>query len=193
MEGDGLRRLYDQMLSSLALLTRLPLPDHRPCGADAAWAWPVVGGVVGAIAAFACSVLLALGVPAGPAAAATLAVLALVTGALHEDGLADTADGLLGGRDAARRLEIMKDSRIGGFGALALVLVTLASWSALTALIAGGHHCAALIAACTLSRAPMAVVMAALPPAGPRVFPPGPAGLRLRLPPWPPESPSVQH
>lgn len=166
MEGDGPRRLCDQMLSSLALLTRLPLPDHRPCGAEAAWAWPLAGGLLGTVAALAGMVLLALGVPAGPVAAAILAVLALLSGALHEDGLADTADGLLGGRDRARRLEIMKDSRIGGFGALALVLATLASWSALSALIAGGPHWwAALIAASVLSRAPMAVVMAALPPA----------------------------
>ena len=56
---------------------------------------------------------------------------AMLTGGLHEDGLSDTFDGLMGGRDAARRLKIMRDSRIGSFGALALVLVVLMRWSAL--------------------------------------------------------------
>lgn len=162
-----LRDLADQLWSALALLTRLPLPDHRPHGAAAAWAWPLVGLILGLGASALGSVLLWLGLPPGPTAAATLAVLALATGAIHEDGLADTADGLLGGRTAERRLEIMKDSRIGSFGALALMLVTLAAWSALSALMAQGSHATALIAACALSRAPMAAVMAALPPARP--------------------------
>ncbi len=158
-------RLRDQALSAFALLTRLPLPDHRPEGAASAWAWPLAGLVVGALAAAAASLALACGAAAGPSAAAALAVLALLTGALHEDGLADTADGLLGGRTPERRLEIMKDSRIGSFGALALMLVTLAAWSALVPLVATGGHWAALAAAAALSRAPMAAVMAALPPA----------------------------
>ena len=167
MEGDALARLRDDLLSALALLTRLPVPDHRSAGAEAAWAWPLAGALVGLLAAIPASALLAFGVPPGPVAAAVLALLALLTGALHEDGLSDTADGLLGGRSRERRLEIMKDSRIGSFGALALVLVMLASWSALEALIAEGRLWGPLIAAAALSRAPMAVVMAALPPARP--------------------------
>lgn len=167
MERDTLRRLSDQLWSALALLTRLPLPDHRPVGAAAAWAWPLAGLVVGALAALLATGLLGLGLSPGAAAAATLAGLALMTGALHEDGLSDTADGLMGGRTAERRLEIMKDSRIGSFGALALMLVTLAAWSALTELMAAGAHVGALIAASALSRAPMAAIMAALPPARP--------------------------
>jgi adenosylcobinamide-GDP ribazoletransferase len=151
METD---RLRDQMLSALALLTRFPLPDHRPSGAASAWAWPLVGGLLGAIAALLASALLTLGVPPGPAAAATLAALALMTGALHEDGLADTADGLLGGRTRERRLEIMRDSRIGSFGAL-------------VPLLESGQHWGTLIAASALSRAAMVAVMAALPPARP--------------------------
>ena len=96
------------------------------------------------------------------AGAVALAVAALATGALHEDGLADTADGLFGGWTKERRLEIMKDSRIGSYGVLALMVVTLARWSAITALVAGGHW-AAILAAAGLSRAPMAAVMAGLP------------------------------
>src|SRR5690606_10887022 len=167
MEGDALARLRDDLLSALALLTRLPVPDHRPAGAEAAWAWPLAGGLLGALAAVLAAALLALGIPPGPVAAAVLALLALLTGALHEDGLSDTADVLLRGRAGDRRLEVMKDSRIGGFGALALARVMLASWSALEALIAEGRLWGPLIAAAALSRAPMAVVMAALPPARP--------------------------
>jgi adenosylcobinamide-GDP ribazoletransferase len=165
MERDNLRRPVDHLLSAFALLTRLPLPDHRPAGAAAAWAWPLVGLVLGFLASTIAWALLALGVTAGPAAAITLITLALLTGALHEDGLSDTADGLLGGRTPDRRLEIMKDSRIGSFGALALMLVTLTAWSALTHLLATGQHWTALIAAATIARAPMPVLMAALPPA----------------------------
>lgn len=165
MERDSLQRLTDHLLSALALLTRLPLPDHQPAHAQAAWAWPLVGAGLGTLAALAATALLALGIAPGPTAAVTLALLALLTGAIHEDGLADTADGLMGGRTPDRRLDIMKDSHIGSFGALALLLVTLATWSALTAILASGTHWPALIAAAALSRAPMAVIMAALPPA----------------------------
>lgn len=155
-------RLPD-VLAALALLTRLPLPDHTPRGAEAAWAWPLAGAVVGMIGALAAWVALALGAGPGPAAAVALVAQALTTGGLHEDGLSDTADGLLGGRSRERRLEIMKDSRIGSFGALALVLVTLLRWSALAALCAGGPYAAVLVAAGALSRVPMAAIQSALP------------------------------
>lgn len=77
---------------------------------------------MGALSALAGWLAFALDTPAGFAAAAVLAAHALVTGAMHEDGLADTADGLWGGWDKARRLEIMKDSHIGSYG-VALILV----------------------------------------------------------------------
>ncbi len=165
MNRDTLSALTDALLSALGLMTRLPLPDHRAKGAEAAWAWPLAGAVIGGLAVLALWACHLLGLPPGPSAAATLVVQALVTGALHEDGLADTADGLLGGRTRERRLDIMKDSRIGSFGAVALILILLAQWSALSGLVAGGGAAAALIAAAVLSRAPMAVLMSALPPA----------------------------
>lgn len=152
------------LAAAFSLLTRLPVPASQGAPSPrAAWAWPVAGAAVGALAALATSAALALSLPAGVAAALALLVAALLTGGLHEDGLADTADGLMGGQTRERRLEIMKDSRIGSFGALALLLVTLARWSALAALIAGGPYVAALLAAGALSRAPMAVIMALLP------------------------------
>jgi len=165
-ESDGMPTKRDPMtlgqdiLAAFGLLTRLPLPPHRPVGAPAAWAWPIVGMVVGGIAGLAGWVTQGLG--AGVAAGVVLATQAMLTGAMHEDGLADTADGLWGGWTRERRLAIMKDSHIGSYGVLALLLVTLVRWSALTALIAGGQW-AAVIVAGALSRVPMAVLMALMP------------------------------
>ena len=155
-------RLLPDLLSAFALLTRLPLPDHRGTGAASAWAWTVVGAGMGAILAATASLALWLGLTPGVVAAVTLALGAMMTGGLHEDGLSDTADGLFGGWTRERRLEIMKDSRVGSYGVLALVLVTLARWSALASLLAAGQVLA-LIAVGALSRAPMAMIMAALP------------------------------
>lgn len=146
----------------MSLLTRLPLPMvQQPQGATAAWAWPLVGVVIGILNMIVAGILLWLNVPATVTAAVVLATNAIVTGALHEDGLADTADGFFGGWTRERRLEIMKDSHIGGFGTLALILTVLARWSALVAILNGPLW--GLIAVAALSRAPMTVVMAALP------------------------------
>jgi adenosylcobinamide-GDP ribazoletransferase len=91
--------------------------------------------------------------------------MALLTGAMHEDGLADSADGLFGGWEKTRRLEIMRDSRIGTYGMLALLYVALGRWAALSFLMATGHNLAPLLTAAVLSRAALPVVMHALPPA----------------------------
>ena len=156
-------RLPSDLLSAFALLSRLPLPNHQGTGAASAWAWPLVGAVLGGFGAALASAALWLGVTPGVTAVLVLALGAMLTGGLHEDGLSDTADGLYGGWTKARRLEIMKDSRVGSYGVLALVLVVLARWSALTALLVFGGHWAALVATGALSRAPMALVMALLP------------------------------
>ncbi len=155
-------RLAPDLWTAAALLTRLPLPDHAPRGAASAWAWPLVGAVLGGLAAAAAWLGLWLGLTPGVVAVLVLALGALLTGGLHEDGLSDTADGLFGGWTPERRLEIMKDSRVGSYGVLALVLVTLARWSALATLLAGGSLWA-LVAVGAVSRAPMALIMAALP------------------------------
>lgn len=161
---DTVADLLADIRSGFGLLTRLPVPQPiSPRGADAAWAWPVVGAAVGLLAALAAAVAQGLGLTPGVAAALALATSAMVTGALHEDGLADTADGLFGGWTKERRLEIMKDSHIGSFGTLALLLVTLARWSALTSLLATGPAWGALIAVGAVSRAPMAVLMLSMP------------------------------
>jgi adenosylcobinamide-GDP ribazoletransferase len=155
-------QVSDDLWSGFTLLTRLPVPDHAPRGAASAWTWPVVGAVLGAIAAAVASLSLWLGLTPGVVAAGVLVLLALMTGGLHEDGLSDTADGLFGGWTKERRLEIMKDSRVGSYGVLALVLVTLARWSALATILGEGGVWG-LVAVGAVSRAPMGLVMSALP------------------------------
>lgn len=150
---------------ALVLLTRLPMPrlpaaafDH---GARAVWAYPLVGIVVGGIGCLGGLAAMAAGLPAAMAAAIGLAVMMLATGAMHEDGLADVADGFWGGQDRERRLEIMKDSQIGTYGTLALIVTTGARWSALVTLLPVIP--AAVIASAILSRAAMPLLMAKLP------------------------------
>ncbi len=132
-------------------------------GAQAAWAYPLAGLVVGGIAALTGLVALGLGMPSNIAAGLVLAALILITGAMHEDGLADSADGLWGGWDAARRLQIMRDSHIGTYGVLALLLSLGLRWTALAALLATGDVVAPILASAILSRAPMVVLMHSLP------------------------------
>lgn len=155
--------------AALGLLSRLPVPVDmvraQARGAQAAWAYPLVGLLLGLLAALMGRLALGLGLPPALVAIVILASLILMTGAMHEDGLADSADGLWGGWERGRRLEIMKDSHIGTYGVLALGLSLIARWAALTALIEGGVLFASVMAAACLSRVPMVVLMAALPQA----------------------------
>lgn len=120
-----LRREAAALLLAAQFLTRLPIrAPYSPAALAASTRWHgLVGAGIGAAAGavfWAATPL--VGAPAG--ALLALAAAAALTGALHEDGLADLADGLGGGRTRARALEIMRDSRIGAFGALALILAT---------------------------------------------------------------------
>ncbi|WP_264811937.1 adenosylcobinamide-GDP ribazoletransferase, partial [Gluconacetobacter johannae] len=160
------RRRAD-LLAGLGLLTRLPVGWlARGAGpvdmARSVWTWPLAGLGVGVVGGGVLAVLSLAGVPRLPAAGWAVAVQILLTGGLHEDGLADMADGFGGGRDRARKLEIMRDSRIGAYGVLALVLSLLLR---VTAAAAAAHPIAAMAVAGTLSRAAMTGVLAALPPA----------------------------
>ena len=154
---------------ALAFLTRLPAPQARPwsaadLAASAPW-FPVVGAAVGLAGGITYGLSVWLGLPPVPAAVLALAATIWATGALHEDGLADVADGFGGGRTREAKLAIMRDSRIGSYGALALVLVLLARLSAIAAL--AETTVAALIAAGAVSRAALPAVMVALPQARP--------------------------
>jgi adenosylcobinamide-GDP ribazoletransferase len=168
----AVRRLTDHLAEAVVLLTRVPVPwRFVPSAGRAVWAYPVVGALVGAAVGAAAALGLRLGLGAALSAGWALAVSLLLTGALHEDGLADTADGVGGGRTVERRLAIMRDSRIGSFGCLALVLSVGLRWSALTAIgQAGGQDAggvglvAAAAAAGALARCAMLLPMR-LPPA----------------------------
>lgn len=149
--------------AALVLLTRLPLPrlPERAfsAAARATWSYPLVGLLVGLIAG--CVWWMASDLPSPLAAGLALLTMILITGALHEDGLADSADGLWGGHSKERRLEIMKDSHIGSYGVLALVLITGLRWQSLVA----SDAVEALVAAAILSRAVMPLQMATQPQA----------------------------
>jgi adenosylcobinamide-GDP ribazoletransferase len=153
---------------ALAFLTRLPVRPERPCRAGDLAAsvpmFPLVGLLVGLLGALTYAAATALGLPPLPAAVLAVAALVCSTGALHEDGLADFADGL-GGACPAQRLAIMRDPRVGSFGVIALVLTLAARAGALAALAAPAEVAAAMVAAAALSRALLPLAMLALPQA----------------------------
>lgn len=151
---------------ALAFLTRLPLPVPAPpyALAGAMGMFPLAGVVVGCAGAGVYALAASVLAP-GLAAWLALAATVLVTGGLHEDGLADVADGLGGGVDRPAKLAIMKDSRIGSFGMLAVGLGLLLRGGALAEMARPAAVGAALIAAHALSRAVIPLVMLALPPA----------------------------
>ncbi len=142
----------------------LAVDDGRPL-ADAARAFPLVGLLVGLIAGAALWAGVSLGLPPLLSALLALAVAAFITGALHEDGLADTMDGLGGGGTRDDKLAIMRDSRIGAFGTLALVFSVAIRAAALSGMRDDAAALVALIAAAVLSRAVLPALMAAFEPA----------------------------
>lgn len=142
---------------------RSPWPDP----AAATWAYPVVGALVGAGGGLVALAAHGMGLPPMVAAGWALAAATLLTGVLHEDGLADTADGFGGGRDAARKLEIMRDSRIGSYGAVALALSLILRGSALAELARSGWVLPAWMVAGALSRAAILVLLLVSRPARP--------------------------
>ncbi|WP_175577855.1 adenosylcobinamide-GDP ribazoletransferase [Mongoliimonas terrestris] len=141
------------------------LPDFRHAGA----LLPLAGAVIALPAALTAAVVAASDLPALLAGGLVAAAGLLATGALHEDGLADTADGIGAGGGAERRLAAMKDSRIGGFGAAALAMVLILRAAAIGAVLAAGPLAAALavLAAGAASRVPLVLVWAFVPTARP--------------------------
>lgn len=161
-------KIWSDVLAAFGFLTRLPLPryaydaDTMPRSAKF---YPLVGLVVAALA-YAVYRLLHGHVNANVQCASVLVVLVMITGGFHEEGLADVADGFGGGRTRERVLEIMHDSRIGGYGAIVLTLSLLLRFALLTSLpfdrvwpyLAGAH------VLCRWSILPLAAL---LPPARP--------------------------
>lgn len=159
------------MVVAVQFLTRLPTPplarfEPEWITASARY-FPLVGQIVGGLSAGVLVVSCHLWTP-GIAALLAVAVGVIMTGGFHEDGLADTADGLGGGLTRARRLEIMKDSRLGSYGALALGLTLALKVAALAMLAASSPAMAAvaLLAAHGLGRAAAVGAMALMPYGG---------------------------
>ncbi|MGO9133073.1 MAG: adenosylcobinamide-GDP ribazoletransferase [Methylovirgula sp.] len=153
------------LIVCLRFSTRLPIPRlaFEPPLADVSLAasaamLPVAGALIGCVGAVILWLCIRLGLPSPLAALLSIGSLIVLTGALHEDGVADFADSL-GGASVEQRLTIMKDSRIGTFGSLALILVTLGRvasldmltvhslWLACTVLVSAGaiSRCLALL------------------------------------------------
>ena len=163
-------RLLQDLKVAALFLTRFPVQVDGAVNmrdlAAAVYAFPIMGAAVGLLGrpglrgrrlGWAC--------PPCPAALLAVAAMMLATGALHEDGLADTADGLGAGGDRERALAIMRDSRIGSFGALALMMALLARLIALAPMWDPRLVAAVLVAAAMASRAVMPVVMLLQPSA----------------------------
>jgi len=148
-------------------LTRLPFRPKGDVGpgelADAGRVYPLIGLLVGTLAGAA--LMLAAELDLHPLACAFIGLVvgALTTGGLHEDGLADVADGFGGGHDRASKMRIMRDSRIGTYGVLALIFSVAVRASILSGLPGPGLAVAALIGAGVLSRSVLPVVMVFVP------------------------------
>jgi adenosylcobinamide-GDP ribazoletransferase len=156
----------DDLKTAVAFLTRLPMPHPMgPMPANfirAQRMFPVVGAAIGGAVGFVCLAMRMMGVPDLAAAALALGASAILTGALHEDGLADVADGFGGGRDPAAKLEIMRDSRLGTYGALILMVSFVAKLAALAAL-PDAFVVQSLIAAHALARGVLPAMSMKLP------------------------------
>jgi adenosylcobinamide-GDP ribazoletransferase len=163
------------LLACLRFFSRLPLPDlpfeasprGMPDLTRLGRMVPVAGALLAAIGALALAFADAVGLPPLVCAGLAVGVQLLATGALHEDGLADVADGFGGGATRERKLEIMRDSRIGAYGAAALALSLLLRVGALGALLEHGLGAAAagMILAGAASRAAALAPLALLDPA----------------------------
>ncbi len=159
-----MRQQWHLFLLALGFLTRIPVPADTHYSPEAlnrcCRYFSLVGWLLGGLLAG----LWLLTEPVFGASVTSLVVLAaslLLTGAFHEDGLADTADGLGGAFERERKLAIMKDSRIGTYGSAALVMSLLFRWQLLTAL--GDAAPLALLTAAAASRALSTSLMLGLP------------------------------
>ena len=164
--------LLAELWTGIAFYTRVPMRQTAAVsGADlgrAIWCSPIVGALIGLCGALVYWIAVRLKVPPMPAAALAVGAVLLLTGALHEDGLADTADGFGGGDTRERKLEIMRDSRIGTYGVCALAMSFLIRVGALTELSQVARASVimwALVAAHAASRALLAPLMLIVVPA----------------------------
>jgi adenosylcobinamide-GDP ribazoletransferase len=154
------------LLAAVALLTRLPVARHswfdpQEVGRGFGW-FPLIGALLGAIYALAAAALRGH-LPAAVIAMVVAALDAMLTGALHFDGLADAADGFGGGKDREDVLRIMRDHNIGSFGATALILCIALKVTAYGLLLQHAYWWRGLILTPALGRWPTVVLASALP------------------------------
>lgn len=170
-DDNGIYRDWtDDLKVSLLFLTRIPWPGRSAISgepellplAPATRFFPVIGMITGAIGALVLMAADWVQLPALATALLALASIAIATGGLHEDGLADTADGIGGGADRLARLEIMSDSRIGAYGVLALIFTVFLKAAGLAALGAA-DGALALFAAAAVSRGILPLFMRTMP------------------------------
>ena len=161
------KNIITHLAISLGLFTRIPVKssEHSVDLGKTVWAWPLIGGFLGVIIGICAEVLNSLAIPPEISSLLILSLLILVTGGFHEDGLADTFDGLWGGNTPEKRLEIMNDSRHGTFGVLALVISILFRWVLLKILFESGFLIGPLVVVCVISRAAVVPFMSILPSA----------------------------
>jgi adenosylcobinamide-GDP ribazoletransferase len=168
----AIRQKTEELGVALSFLTRFPLPEFKmrtPATVGSAfWAYPLAGALIGAPAAAIFWLCVTAGFSTAPAALFAMAATLMASGAFHEDGLTDFWDGLGGGQSREEKLEIMRDSRIGTYGALALVFTLGLQYTFLVNI----HHYAgqasvmgAIIAAEAVSRGALALPVSCLPPA----------------------------
>jgi adenosylcobinamide-GDP ribazoletransferase len=159
----------EELKAVLIFCSRLPLVHAAPLAegaiGKAAWAFPIAGLAIGVIGAAVYVLAHRLGLPPWPAAALSVTATLVITGCLHEDGLADTADGFGGGKTREQKLEIMRDSRTGAYGVCALAMSLLLRVGTLASFSDTHLVVWALIASHTAARATMPVLMWLLPPA----------------------------
>jgi adenosylcobinamide-GDP ribazoletransferase len=162
------RALIDDILSAFGLLTRLPMPEREPGAVQmlsrSVWAYPLVGAGVGALSALIWFAAQLAGFSLTLSAGLALTAQVLMTGALHEDGLADFADGLGARRGKDKALAVMRDSRIGTYGVIALILVLGLRWGGIAGL-ALHSVLAGLICSALLGRLAMVALLAVMKPA----------------------------
>ena len=161
------RDLVTDVTVAFGFYTRIPVSRsvEGPELARAGWAAPPVGAIIGFIGATVYWLGYAVGLPVFAEAAAALAATMWVTGCLHEDGLADTLDGFGGGTTRERKLEIMRDSRIGAYGACALMLSLLLRGTAIASIAQPRPVLVALITAHASARSTIPMFMRLVPAA----------------------------
>jgi len=161
---------YKEWLLAASFLTRLPvseidqpLPQLHSCF----WAFSAIGMVIGGLVygIFACLIL--AGFPPVPASFAAIGGGVIITGALHEDGFADMLDGFGGGHDAESKLAIMKDSHLGSYAVIGLIILIGIKAGSLASVGPGWPYAVCVMVIAGASRFFMISVLALLPPARP--------------------------